>query len=186
MKRHKFKIFFLIGIFFLQNTAFGRKLDWTTGYYSLFAKTPSGAGRISSFSYYQIAFRAQLLSSLELSVGYTLTLSKTFAGEYGYGPDMGLVYFPLTAAQATRLEMETVASFYQYEVFRPFISTYFHQRQFQSIQATYAGFSIGAGLEFWFLKNLGLRVLTQRVMLRGPLKATANEIDILAGLSYEF
>lgn len=167
---------------------YAKKIDWNTGYFNLTAKTATTNGKISSLSCYQIAFRNSLLSQLELSLGYTLTLSKSFSlsGDMGYGPDMGLILFPFGSAAEMNIENKMGLNFNQYEVFRPFISGGFHQRQFQSIQASYAGFSAGAGFEYWWKHNFGFRALSQLILLRGPQKATAQEVDILGGITFEF
>jgi opacity protein-like surface antigen len=164
------------------------KIDWSTGYFNLVAKTATATGVISSFSYYQLAIRTPIRANLEISIGYTLTLSKTFSlnGDLGYGPDMALVFFPFGSAASLNIENKLGLNFTQHEIYRPFVSGGFHQRQFQSIQASYAGFSLGGGLEYWWKPNFGFRGLGQMILLRGPQKATAQEVDVLAGITFEY
>jgi hypothetical protein len=162
-----------------------RKLDWSTGYFKLVAKTPTAKGTVSSFSTYQISLRLALVSRLEIGVGYTLNFSKFLSGDMGYGPDLGMFYFPFSGASAARINQGNIF-WEQSEPVRPFVCAHFHQRQFQSIQASYAGFSAGAGLEYWMLPPFGLRVWVNSSRLMGPLQSTASETNLLIGASVEF
>lgn len=169
----------------LGGIAQGAKLDWSTGYFKLTSKTPTASGSVTSYSTYQIALRHALLSQIEIEIGYTLNFAKFFSGDMGYGPDMGLLYYPLGSASRTNLKNGDVY-LEQFEPIRPFVIMQFHQRQFQSIQASYAGFSVGGGVEYWFSPPFGLRLWGNALRLRGPLQSTASETNLLIGLSVEF
>jgi hypothetical protein len=164
--------------------ALASKLDWSTGYYQIDAKTKTAKGSISSFSTYQISSRHSLLRQVEVSVGYTLLFSGFFSGDMGFGPDLGLYYFPFTTAARTKMNNGPVY-LEQYEPYRPFVVAQFQQRQFQSIQTSYAGFSVGFGTEYWFDPHFALRVWSNVSALKGPMGASAAEKNLLIGFTVE-
>ena len=170
---------------FVSESLWAKKLDWSTGYFKLVAKTPTSSGTISSVSAFQLSYRAALMSRLELSLGYSLNFAKYLSGDMGYGPDLGLFFFPFTSASAQRINKDDLY-WESNEPLRPFVFAQFHQRQFQSIQASYAGFSVGGGIEYWFKPPFAVRILTSMSKLTGPLKSTASETNALIGLSVEF
>lgn len=174
----------LIMIFALEPSQ-AKKLDWSGGYFSLTSQTPTAKGKLSNFGSYQISSRFNLLENLEFAYGYSMTFTKVLTGDYGYGPDMGLFYFPLGSAGHTDLA-SSQAHLIRHEKLRPFLSTQFHARQFQSIGASYAGFSFGGGVEFWDYYPLGMRFWGKTTSLKGPQKSTAVELTMYFGLSWEY
>lgn len=162
------------------------KLDWSGGTFDLISKTPTTSSHLNNpFGSFQISHRIELIEQVEFAYGYSMTFSKFFSGDYGYGPDLGLFYFPLTSAGATKLNEKQIR-FFRSELLRPFVCVHFHSRQFQSIGASYAGLSTGGGLEFWNFHPLGLRLWGKQAQLRGPQRSTASELTLYGGISWEY
>lgn len=159
------------------------KIDILFGYFALDAKTKDKKGSVDNFGAYQLNYRYAFANFLELSTGYSLIASKTFTGDFGFGPDIGLVYFPFSSSNAIEASNENV-NFRSYELYKPYAVAAFHQRQYQSIQSSYAGFSLGMGVEVYWKNNISIKVETRYLPLGGPDSATSNEFDLLAGLCF--
>lgn len=179
-----FALFFVVVL--LSSSVFAKaKLDVMAGYFSLMAKTKEKAGNINNFGSYQLNFRYAVAHFLEVSIGYSLIASKTFSGDFGFGPDIGLVYFPFTSANPIEASRENV-HFRSYELFKPYLGMAFHQRQYQSIQSSYAGFGFAAGSEIYWKENMSFKVEARYLPLGGPDGAISNEFDVLAGITFSF
>jgi hypothetical protein len=170
---------------FVSPPAKAKKLDWSMGYFTIVSQTPTTKSKLSNLGAYQISHRFNLLDNVEFSYGYSLTFTKFLAGDYGYGPDMGLYYFPFGSAGMTRLLAPSL-QMHRQEILRPFVVMQFHARQFQSIGASYAGFSFGGGVEYWKFHPLGIRFWAKNTLLKGPQKSTATEMSYYWGLSWEY
>lgn len=161
------------------------KLDIMGGYFSLKAKTKEKAGNVSNLGAYQMNFRYAVAHYLEIGIGYSLIASKTFSGDFGFGPDIGLVYFPFTSANPIEATSSNV-HFVSYEVYKPYLTGAFHQRQYQSIQSSYAGFGFGAGSEIYWKRNMSFKLELRYLPLAGPDKAVSDEVDFMGGLTFSF
>lgn len=161
------------------------KLDTMFGYYNLKAETSSSSGTLSALGLYSFQARKSVLNNLELGIGYTLQMSKSFFGEVSYGPDLGFYYYPVSNSSPVIAE-NTTTTFKLQEKYRPYIGLNFHQRNYQSAKSSYAGFSFVTGCEFdlgySFLINTQLRMLS----LEGPQNSKAQEINFLGGLTFWF
>lgn len=167
------------------NTRAASKFDFIGGFFMLSATNSRGSSSISNLGSYQISYRMPIRLQMEFQLGYSLMASKTIGGDLGYGPDLGLLYFPMTLASAAvgrgeNIEIESS------EFFRPYIAGAFHQRQYQSTQSSYAGFSFTGGSEYLLRPGFSLRGELRYLRLIGPSNSTANQIDFLAGFSVRF
>lgn len=159
------------------------KLDLMAGSYSLSAKSGNGEVSLSKFGIYKVGFRRKFFSRFEFGAGYTLFTSQIISGDMGYGPDVSLFFYPITEPSAMQYKDDKV-EMYLSEQWRPFASMSFHQRSFQSINASYAGFSGGLGTEYSWNKDFDLRGEIRMLKLDGPDKSTANQMDILLGITF--
>jgi len=116
-----------------------------------------------------------------LEAGYSVIMSEGISGDMGFGLDIGLTFYPLTESQEFGIEEDNVKVKID-EIWRPFLSGYFHQRQFQSVSSSYAGFGFGAGIERLFNEKYGLLVKARYQILAGPQSSSASNIDFLIGL----
>jgi hypothetical protein len=161
------------------------KLDLSLGYFSLDAATVRGSANVSGLGSYQIAYRTPLTTKIELLLGYSVIAAKIYTGDLGFGPDLGLLYFPITSAYPVMAKSENV-SLQINEYFRPYVGAAFHQRQFQSTQSSYAGFSGIVGTEYYYSESSSLKAETRFIQLAGPSNGSAKELDILLGISFLF
>jgi hypothetical protein len=161
------------------------KLDVSLGYFSLDATTTRGSANVSGVGSYQIAYRTPLTTRIELLLGYSVIAAKVYTGDLGFGPDLGLIYFPITSAYPVMAKSENV-SLQISEYFRPYLGAAFHQRQFQSTQSSYAGFSGIVGTEYYYNEMTSLKAEGRYIRLAGPSNGSANELDVLLGISFLF
>lgn len=163
--------------------AFARgKIDFVAGYFNLTAKNSRGTDSVSNVGAYQISYRRTFLQSLDLQIGYSLIASKVYTGDMGFGPDLGAVYFPFTSSGPTSLDTERVNLIIQ-EFFRPYFALGFHQRQYQSTQASYAGFSTALGTEYSLSHQYSIKSELRLINLAGPSQSTAVETDVFLGVT---
>lgn len=158
------------------------KLDLMFGGFTINASTDNGSGSMSGVGSYLVAYRYPLSSSLELGLGYSLNATETFGGDLGYGPDLGLAYFPLTTTSTTEFHNKDTAIRIS-PLWRPYFSLSFHQRQFQSTQTSYGGFGLAAGAEYQWRPDLSVKAEVRGLGLSGPSNSKATEFDGFVGLS---
>ncbi len=188
-KQHKVSLVILLvvvlaGVLFGGERSFaGNKLEIEAGFYSLTAKTAKRTGSNSNFGVYRAAFGFGVGPQVDIQVGYTLFMTGIIGGDLGFGPDLGVQYFPMTDSGARRFSNEKVVINVN-DVLRPFVGAGFHQRQFQSVDSSYAGFSIGGGVEMAWTDDYSLKGEARYLLLNGPTNATANQLDLLFGLSF--
>lgn len=114
--------------------ALASKLDWSGGAFIIKSKTPTNSSTISNvFGSFQLSHRFELLEKIEFSYGYSMSFTKLFAGDYGFGPDMGFVYFPFTVASATNLKTTNLTVF-RSERLRPFLTVTFMPGNFKVLR----------------------------------------------------
>lgn len=172
-------------LIFSGSTAFATsKIDALLGFYSLKATTSRGESSISGLGSYQIAYRYQFSTQIDLQVGYSLLASKTIGGDLAFGPDLGFLYFPMTSSGSVFAKSENISIEWG-EHFRPYLGLSFHQRQYQSSQSTFAGFSFQAGVDYNFRPQMSWRSDLRIIQLIGPSNAKATEFDLMTGLSFE-
>jgi len=160
------------------------KIDVGAGLYSISSKGGSKTGSASGLGVYRATYYHRVLPSLDLGIGYTLVMSGVIGGDMGYGPDLAAAYYPLTDAASYRAKTETVSTDFG-DQFRPFVSAGFHQRNFQSVDSGYAGFSLGTGSEYEFRPNLSFKAEVRYQMLSGQKSITATQIDAVAGVVFK-
>lgn len=160
------------------------KIDVTFGYFSLDANSSRGNTQLSNFGSYSIFYRYELIPQFDFQLGYSLLASKTIGGDLSFGPDLGFLYFPFSGTGMNTAVGENV-TLEQSEKLRPYAGMSFHQRQYQSTQATFAGFSVQGGVIQSLWERLSLRWDLRVIGLSGPSKATATEIDLNFGISYQ-
>lgn len=159
------------------------KVDVMAGIYSLSAKTEEASGSLSQFGLYKVGYRRSLLKNLEFGASYSLFTSEIAGGDLGFGPDLTLVYYPMTSASPLIFKTDEYKIFLS-EKMKPYIFGGFHQRNFQSFNASFAGFGAGAGLDYTWQPEFSLRGEIRYLSLYGPSKSTASVIDVLFGVSF--
>jgi hypothetical protein len=172
----------LLAIF--QEKSRAAKLDLFAGAYQLVAETDTDSEDISNLGAYLVSYQFPLQQQLELGLGYTLIMSDTIGGDLAFGFDLGLHYYPFT--RVSDLEWSKDGDLMKIEeIWRPFATLSFHQRQFQSVSASYAGFSLGGGVER-SMESLpfNLKAAFRLLFLNGPGSSTGEENILVLGISY--
>jgi long-subunit fatty acid transport protein len=161
------------------------KLDISMGYYDFSASAGSVEVKRANIGTYDVDLRYSYNKDFEFGVGYSILMTDTIGGDMSFGPNLSILYFPLSLPNTVNLNTNHATLFFQ-EVLRPFISVNFNQRQFESIQSTYAGFGFEVGTEYWIQEQYGIKVSAQSVSLNGPQKSSAQQVDLLVGITSAF
>ncbi len=161
------------------------KFDILGGFFSLSAKTDQAEGEFSNFGSYRVNYLTPVHRQIEFGLGYSVAMSSIIGGDMAFGFDLGLFYFPISSSSEYRSSSDEAKLYFQ-EIWRPFISASFNQRQFQSVDANYAGYSFGAGVERIFNQNLNLKAEMRLLFLSGAQNGEATQIDLLTGISLPF
>lgn len=161
------------------------KVGVELGYFSLSAQSGARSGSASALGMYRVAYRAPWLERLELDLGYSLFMTRTLQGDLGFGLDLGVNWYPLT--EVGPAEFAGGSSTFVFDpIWRPFFGGAFVQRQFQSVQTGYAGFSFKAGIERSVSERLSALASLRWLGLRGSQTASATEWDVLFGACVHF
>lgn len=161
------------------------KLDAGAGVFQITSKTQKAESRISNFGVYRIGYFHPILEHLDIGIAYTLVMSGGFGGDLGYGLDVGANWFPLTRSGQTAWKTPELA-YAMVEPWRPYAGISFNQRQFQSIQAGYAGFGLNIGCERSLVNSISAKAEGRYLRLAGPSQGSITEWDGYAGISVEF
>ena len=167
---------------FSSNTAIANTFHSTVGYYSLNAKTSSGKQNLSNLGVYRFLYEVEVAKKISFKPSYSLyTIATTSGLELGYGTDIEFSYFPIAnngpmSYQNANVNWET------YEIFRPYASLSFHQRQYQAIQSNYAGLGVQIGCSYQYNQNIQITAYTASIYLTGPLSSRISEIQVGGGI----
>lgn len=167
---------------------FAHKLNVDFGYYSLKAESPtvsSTSVTVNSLGTYSLSGNIPPTGPWELGLGYTVFFSKIFKGDMGFGPDFSLYYFPINSGSGIEYVDRNI-SYYEMEQIRPFVGLSFNQRQFQSIQSSYSGFGVSAGVEYQLLRQTAVRGQIKSQSLQGPSNTVMKWLEIVVGLQQQF
>ncbi|MBU6153326.1 MAG: hypothetical protein KGP28_03390 [Bdellovibrionales bacterium] len=174
-------------ILFMATPAFatGNSVDLEVGGFSLDASSGDTSGKLAAFGTYRIGYRRSINSHFDIGLGYTILFTKVISGDSGFGLDLNGTYYFLGASH--RLESRGEHGYLSYsEDLRPFVSLSFAQRNYQSIQTSYAGFGVGVGVDKNLLERLSLRVSMRAYSLSAGGTAKASEISACGGIVIEF
>lgn len=166
-------------------SAFAYKIDFLAGGFSLSAKTATGSGSVSGPGAYKFTYSVPVTSRFEFGIGYTLLMSEIVSGDASFGLDLEGSYFFLAPNVDLNIRTDSTSMSVS-ELWAPFVNAGFHQRQFQSVQTQYNGFSVGMGIERHLMKDFRLKALARYMSMNGANNATASIIDVLTGVSFQF
>lgn len=176
-------LYFVVLCQFLDSShAIAGKVDFGFGFFGISAKTARSQGSLSNVGAYMVQYRHPFGSKLEVGLGYSVLMSKGIGGELAFGPDIGIYYFPLTRNNS--LEMDEFATRMSWsEVWKPYLSVCFAQKQFQSVQTTYAGIGFTVGTERSLDSSVNVFGQASYRTMSGNSGATATEFSVLGGAS---
>lgn len=172
-------------VVFSTQKARATKIDVMTGYYSITAETATASSEISNFGLYRINYMISLLPQLELIVGYSLMMSDILGGDLGFGIDGSIVYYPISTSWRIQAVVDNAKMSID-GLWRPYMGMGFSQRQFQSVQSTYAGFSFNLGVERSLARVFDLKGEIRYLFLQGTRDSTATELSAVAGVVFSF
>ncbi|MBK7842410.1 MAG: outer membrane beta-barrel protein [Bdellovibrionales bacterium] len=161
------------------------KIDVMTGWYSITAETATASSEISNFGLYRINYMISLLPKLELIVGYSLMMSDILGGDLGFGIDGSFVYYPISTSWRILAAVDN-AKMSVDGIWRPYLGMGFSQRQFQSVQSTYAGFSFNVGVERSLARAFDIKGEIRYLLLQGTRDSTATELSAVGGVVFSF
>jgi hypothetical protein len=182
MNRKQLSVFLIFC--FTVSSCLAAKVDVMGGFFSLNAKTNSGSANVSTLGSYRVSASKSFFDSLDAVLGYTINMSNTIGGDFAYGIDLGVNYFPFTFTEPSHFESEGV-SVRRDELWRPYVGFSFNQRQFQSVKNGYAGFGVNLGSEYSINKKYSLKSEFRYISLAGSSESEATEMNILFGVSFK-
>lgn len=158
------------------------KAEVLIGGFTFNAETTTSSGSVSGFGSYRAAFRQTIMQSrFEIIAGYSLFTSEITGGDLGFGPEIGILYYPMTQPQAVHYDTPETIVFLT-DKWRPAIGGGFYQRQFQSVNSSYAGFGVMISCEYAFQPKLNFKAELRYQSLLGPNESTATFLDALFGI----
>lgn len=162
-----------------------RQMDLKFGAFDLSAHTATQRGGVSNLGSYAIMYHHLISNRLSFGVGYSVLMSDVVGGDLAFGPDIGLFWFPLSRNAPLEFGSERTQVIIK-ELWRPFVGASFHQRQFQSVHSSYAGFGGSAGVTFAYSMDFDLKAEARYIKFAGPREATATEMNLFSGLVFSF
>jgi hypothetical protein len=121
-----------------------------------------------------------------LSFGVNLIMSDLIQGSSGYGVDVGVKYFPLSASGTDAASSETVELVVQ-EPWRPYVGLFVRQRIFGlAVSTSYLGPGVSAGLDYSLGRQWLINGEVRYDTLYGQGEAVATQVNLLLGVGYEF
>ncbi len=174
----------LLSILFLTSSlahASNEKLAFDAGFFALDATASGESSSISNPSAFRIAFLKPLTEKVELNLAYSLLLADFSGSDLGFGPDLGLNYYFLTPAADKKIETPDFKVRVS-ELWKPYLGLAFHQRNFQSVKNSFAGFGVSVGVEHRYDRYLGFRSEARYIGLAGSGESEATELGLFFGV----
>lgn len=181
----KLRSLILITCAFTALPAQAYKLDFMVGGFSLSAETSNGSGSKSNLGAYKFTYAIPVTGNLDFGLGYTLIFSDIFTGDASFGLDLEATYFPFSPSAPVDLSTKNT-SVRLTEIWSPFVAGGYHQRQFQSVQTQYNGFSGAVGIERTLSESVRVKGMCRYLFMNGANEATATILDVLVGASFQF
>lgn len=178
----------LLCIFLLSlsiSNCFAKKISVGFGAYSLNAKVGDSETSLANLGSYRIQYHSQIQENFELLIAYNIVIEKTIRGDKSFGPFVGFSYYPFGSKTNTQSSISNI-SISTIKNLNPYVYTGFNQRQYQSVKATYSGFSLGAGVEAGWSKDITFFSDFQYAVLDGPNTGEATEFIALGGLMFTY
>jgi len=154
------------------------------GYYSLEATTSSGKAKLNNIGIYKLSYEMYVSRSISFRPGYSLYALGTSYSDLGYGIDIESMYYPLTNPRTERYQEGGVQWTYR-GFWHPYAVISFHQRQYQSIQSTYAGLGFGLGMVLNLFQGVNAHAEAKGLGLKGPSGSRLGEVQFVGGIGIE-
>ena len=131
------------------------------------------------------SFTNEITKKLALNVGYNVIFEKIVTGDSSFGFDLGIQYFHFGISSLSQTKIGNV-NMKVIQDWSPYVGLGFNQRQYQSIRSSYSGFGLTVGTFKKFLSKLKMVFELRYVALSGATTASATEISLQSGLSYDY
>ena len=179
-------------LFSFKAMAVGR-VDFSYGFYSISSKpgkttstssTKAQKGAAVSGPYmFNLAYLFPVADKVQLNLGYSVLLADVSGTDKGYGFNFGVNYFILGSAKNEILKNDSI-DVERFEIWKPYAGFGFYQRDFQSIENSYAGFGINGGVERYYTKNMSFKGELRYISLSGSNSSIATEINAILGVIF--
>jgi hypothetical protein len=160
------------------------KISLTGGYFSISATAGEQSSSISNPSAFHVGYQKTFTDSLEFKIGYSVLMADFSGSDLGYGVDVGLNYYPLSAAADEKYRDENL-TVKTYEMWRPFVGFAFNQRSFQSVRNSYAGMGINAGAEKYHNEKMNWVGEFKYTSMGGSNESEATEMQLMLGVVFK-
>jgi hypothetical protein len=165
--------------------SYGQKISIGAGVYSIDATVGDSRTNVFNAGAYRFQFHSKIHDQVELLLGYNIIIENIYRGDKAFGPFIGFSYYPF---QTKTISQTTVSnlSILHIKKFNPYVYAGFNQRQYQSVKASYSGFSFGSGVEIGWKKNISLFGDIQYATLDGPSEGEVKELIAITGIVYNY
>ena len=160
------------------------KISMTGGYFGISAKANGKTANISNPSAFRIGYQHPISNHFEMVGGYTILMADFAGTDLGYGLDVGANYFPLTFSRVEKVK-DPFFEVKRYQQYSPYVGLGFYQRQFQSVQNSYAGLGATVGLERYHNKNISFKGEIRYITMAGSGDSEATEMNFMLGIVYK-
>lgn len=157
------------------------KLALDYGYFSINAKAGGKSTSVANPSALRLGYLMGVHRKVDLNFSYSVLLADFSGSDLGYGADIGANFFPFTDAR-DRIYEDDKFSARVSETWRPYVGLAFHQRNFQSVKNSYAGFGASLGSEYTINEDFNLRGEGRMIQLAGSGESEATEIGAFLGV----
>jgi len=163
--------------------AWAQKLSFGFGAYDVSAQVEDQETSVTNLGAYKIQYNFVLQEKIDLFLSYNLIVEDIFNGDKAFGPQFGLAYYPRGSKSVSNSSLGNI-SFLKMKDLNYYFTASFVQRQYQSIKTNYAGFSIGAGVEWGINDKLILYSDFQTSLLEGANGGEATETMATFGVRF--
>lgn len=179
------QIFILLTFVLSAEVVHAQKLSLGFGAYSINAKVGANETTVSNLGAYRIQYHSKIQEQFELLLGYNILIEKIYNGDKAFGPFVGFSYYPYGSTTVSQSSVSNI-SISNIKQLNPYVYAGFNQRQYQSVKATYSGFSFGGGAEMGWNKEIAFFSDIQYAVLDGPNEGAASEFMGIAGIMYNY
>lgn len=181
----KINISLFIIILVINTTSVYAQIQSEIGAFYLDVNTSTNTDQIFNLGLINVNYKHNIADDISFYIGYSLYISDYANIELGYGPNLGILYFPL--GQTNKININTNNILWKTNsIWVPFVGLYFGQRQYQSVQSQYAGIGIIAGIEYAYSDTLQWIANIKYLNLYGPYKSYIKEFNIMFGPQFIF
>ncbi|MBF0441874.1 MAG: hypothetical protein HQK54_08225 [Oligoflexales bacterium] len=151
------------------------------GYFQLDAKTKTTRDKLANLGIYHFVYESEIGDRFVFRPSYSFYILGTKSMDLGFGFDLELAYYPFTFNRPFQYNDRTISWSY-FEVFRPSIGFSFNQRQYQSINSSYAGAGITLSIDYQFSEKYYITTKIRYISLKGPLTSHISEYNVMGGI----